>query len=98
MLGPDGGSLSVQVDDEAPVVRKRIDGYCTYHRMAKTPILSDAENKTHRVRISLTDEQLDKRDILFERNRADFDKKPEKYAGHTWYAGSLMIIGEIVAE
>jgi lysophospholipase L1-like esterase len=98
LLGPDGGSLTVQVDDGEPVNRKRIDGYCTYHRMAKTPILSDAPAQVYRVRIALTEEQLDKRNILFERNRANFDEKPEKYADHTWYAGSLLIIGEMVSE
>ena len=43
----------------------------------------------HRVRITLTGETLDKREILFERNRAKFDENPKRYADHTWFAGSL---------
>lgn len=37
----------------------------------------------HSVTITLTPDQLDKRTILFERNRDDFDAKPEKNEGHT---------------
>lgn len=98
LLGPDGGKLTIQVDNGEPVGRNCIDGYCTYHRMAKTAIATEIDDAIHHVRITLTDEKLDKRDILFEENRADFDAHPEKYADHTWYAGSLLIIGELVDE
>ena len=94
LVGPDGGQLSVQVDDRKPTTPNRIDGCCTYHRMAKTPVASEIKDGVHHVRIPLTDDQLDKREILFEKNREDFDKSPEKYAGNTWYAGSLLIIGD----
>jgi hypothetical protein len=95
LLGPDGGALDVQVDDQEAQKRNRIDGYCTYHRMASLKVHSDAEPTKHTVTISLSADQLDKKGILFEHNRGDLDKHPEKYTGHTWYAGSLMIIGEV---
>ena len=95
LLGPDGGKLTVQVDNDKPFDRDRIDGYCTYHRMLKITIATEIVDANHRVRIRLTDEQLDKRNILFERNRANFDQNPERYAEHTWYVGSLLIIGEV---
>ena len=98
LVGPDGGRLTVQVDDDKPVDRDRIDAYCTYHRMSKTTIAKERVDANHRVRIRLTDEQLDKRNILFERNRADFDQNPETYAEHTWYVGSLLIIGEVTVD
>jgi len=96
ILGPDGGRLQVKLDDREPALRNRIDGYCTYHRMSKLTIGSDLPAGRHTVKITLTPETIDKRNVLFERNRDDFDKNPEKYAGHTWYASSLLIIGEIV--
>lgn len=96
LLGPDGGKLTVQVDKGKPVDRNRIDAYCTYHRMAKTAIATEIDDTLHHVRITLTDEQLDKRNILFEKNRSKFDEHPEKYAEHTWYVGSLLIIGEVI--
>lgn len=95
ILGPDGGQLSVQLDDSKPVVRNRIDGYCTYHRMSKLNVGSGLEPGVHTVTITLTPAQLEKREILFERNRADLDARSDKYAGHTWYAASLMLIGEL---
>ncbi|WP_286177262.1 hypothetical protein [Stieleria mannarensis] len=58
-------------------------------------IASDLPPGRHKVKVTLTSETLDKREILFERNRADFDSKPEKYQGHTWYASSLMLIGDL---
>lgn len=64
--------------------------------MAKTPVLTGVEPAIHRVRITLTDTRPDKREILFEKNREDFDKNPGKYAENTWYAGSLLIIGDVV--
>lgn len=95
ILGPDGGQLSVQLDQSDPVSRNRIDGYCTYHRMSKLNIGSELQSGLHEVTITLTPTSLDKRKILFERNRTDLEAKPEKYSGLTWYASSIMLIGEI---
>ncbi|MCY2975349.1 MAG: GDSL-type esterase/lipase family protein [Planctomycetota bacterium] len=94
ILGPDGGQISVQLDEAAPVTVNRVDGYGTYHRMSKLNVGSDLPNKTHRVRIELNATSLPKREILFERNRDDFDKVPSKYSDHLWYASSLLIIGK----
>ena len=38
----------------------------------------------------------DKRTVLFERNRPDFDKNPEKFAPKVWNVGAVMLIGEVV--
>jgi lysophospholipase L1-like esterase len=94
ILGPDGGQVNVQLDDATPVTSNRVDGYGTYHRMSKLNVGSDLPNKTHHVRIELNAATLPKREILFERNRDDFDKDPSKYSDHLWYAGSLLIIGK----
>lgn len=96
LVGPDGGQLSIEVDDRKPTMAKRIDGYCTYHRMAKTTLAHELPAGRHTVRVTLMPDQLDKRSILFERNRHDLEAHPEKYAGHTWYVGSLLIIGDLV--
>jgi len=96
LVGPDGGQLSVELDDNPPALRNRIDAYCTYHRMSKLAVASELPSARHTVRITLTSATLDKRNILFEHNRADFDAHPEKYALHTWYVGSLLVIGKVV--
>ncbi|WP_047812629.1 SGNH/GDSL hydrolase family protein [Rhodopirellula islandica] len=94
LLGPDGGEVRVFLDGKE-VTRNRIDGYCTYHRMATLNVGSELEPGQHTVKIELTPKQLDKREILFERNRGDFDAKPDKYQDHTWYASSVMLIGDL---
>lgn len=98
LLGPDGGQLTVQLDDREPTSSKRIDAYCTYHRMSKLSVANELPSGRHSVRITLTPELLDKRNILFEHNRADFDQHPDKYAGQTWYIGSLLVIGNVVPD
>ncbi|UKI33560.1 MAG: hypothetical protein L6W00_09070 [Lentisphaeria bacterium] len=52
----------------------------------------------HTVRIRLLDERPDKRSILFERNRADYDKNPTKYQPIDAYIGALLLVGEVVAK
>ena len=95
ILGPDGGQLRYQVSDSKPATRNRIDGYCTYHRMSKLNVANELDPGVHRVEISLLPTKLDKRKILFERNRGDLEAKPEKYRDHTWYASAIMLIGDI---
>lgn len=95
IVGPDGGEVRVKLNDEDPVTRHRIDGYCTYHRMSKLNLATEKEPGTHRVSVTLTPTRLDKREILFERNRDKFDQDPDPYADHAWYASSILLIGEI---
>ena len=96
LLGPDCGQLTVTLDDDEPKVVRRIDPYCTYHRLATLGIGAGLEDTVHTVTIEVHPEVPDKREILFEHNRADFDAHPEKYEGTTWYAGAIMLIGELV--
>jgi len=98
ILGPDGGKLEVQVDDKKPSTRNRIDGYCTYHRMSKLPIASGIEPGRHQVRVTLTAEKLDKREILFEKNREFYDRHEDRYEPHLWTASSLLVIGDVEVE
>jgi hypothetical protein len=71
----------------------RIDGYCTYWRIA-TLSLGLLPAGEHEVTVTLTGESPKKREILFERNRGDLEKHPEKYAPNQWYASALLIFGE----
>lgn len=96
LVGPDGGRLNVQLDDRKSTLQNRFDAYCTYHRLSKLAVANELPSVRHTVRITLTSEKLDKRSILFEHNRADFDQHPEKYASHTWLIGSLFVIGDVV--
>lgn len=93
LLGPGSGVVEVRVDGGAPRRVPRIDGYCTYWRIA-TVSLGDLAPGEHLIEVALTDEAPDKKSILFERNRADLEKDPAKYGPNAWYASGLLIFGE----
>ncbi|MGE9290516.1 MAG: GDSL-type esterase/lipase family protein [Puniceicoccales bacterium] len=95
LLGPDAAMLEVTIDGQT-TKKPRMDGYCTYHRLSTLDIGKDLEDTAHEVSIRVLDETFDKEQKLFERNRHDFEKSPEKYADHRWYAGSILIVGELV--
>lgn len=96
LVGPDCGQLAVRVDDRAAVTVRRIDGYCTYHRLSKFTVYTGADSKPHRAQLALLAEPPDKKAILFERNRPDLEKNPAKYEGINWYIGSIMLLGDLV--
>jgi lysophospholipase L1-like esterase len=96
LLGPGGGTVAISVDGGTPKKVPRIDGYCTYWRPSTLP-LGDLPPGEHVIEVALTEDRPDKRSILFEHNRADFDKNPAKYASDTWHAGGLLVFGEVGA-
>ena len=95
LLGPGGGMVSVQVDDAAAKNVPRIDGYCTYWRIATLNTGSQPAG-THRVTIRLEETALDKAKILFEHNRPDLEKNPAKYADNVWYASAILLLGDLL--
>jgi len=96
LLGPDCGQVIVKRDDKDPVTRPRFDPYCTYPRLATLGIASDLPDEVHTVNLELSPDQPDKRKILFDHNKPDFDKNPAKYDDIAWYAGALMLMGDVV--
>lgn len=97
LLGPTGGIVEVTVDGKNPVERRMFDPYCTYHRLALLSLGDNqAEKKVHTVKIRVLDKGFDKKSILFDRNKPDFDKHPGKYNGLLFHAGCLFIVGELV--
>jgi len=95
LLGYDGSEIEVTLDGET-VKRTRIDSYCTYQRLSRLGIGNNLEDSLHEVSITVLDTELDKREILFAHNRADYDKNPQKYAPRYWYAGAIFVVGDIV--
>jgi hypothetical protein len=95
LLGYDSAKVEVTLDGET-TTSIRMDSYCTYQRLARLKVGNNLEDTVHEVTIRVLDEKLNKRDILFEKNRSDFDKNPEKYAKLHWNVGAIFIVGEIV--
>lgn len=96
LLGPDGSRLEVNVDGKVTYLN-RIDGYCTYWRLALAKVAGDLDPaQVHEVTIKVLPETLDKRSILFEKNQAFYDKNPGLYTGYHWYVGAVFVVGEVV--
>jgi lysophospholipase L1-like esterase len=93
LLGPDGGELEVLVDNRPAKSVRRFDAYCTYHRLGTTAILSETQAGDHTVTVRLTGNTFDKAEIL-SRNQNKIDD-PARYAPLRWYAGALLIDGEL---
>lgn len=98
VLGPDCGQVAVQID-EKPVNRQpRFDSYCTYHRLATLPLVDEAGEALHTITIRLLPDQPDKLNILHKRaaNANIKELDPKLYNDIAWYAGAILIIGDLV--
>jgi lysophospholipase L1-like esterase len=94
LLGPDCGKLTATVDDLEPVGIARFDSFCTYHRLGKFMAAETLADELHTVKIEVSAEALDKLKILSQRNEK-LDN-PKRFDGANWYAGSLLLIGDLV--
>ncbi|MBN1818434.1 MAG: hypothetical protein JW828_13820 [Sedimentisphaerales bacterium] len=94
LLGPDGGQVIVRVDDQDPVVKPRFDAYCTYHRLATLTVARGLKEGIHTVELEIHPDQPDKAAILAKRNEKIDD--PKRFDDTAWYAGAILVLGEIV--
>jgi hypothetical protein len=94
VLGPDCGQVTVSVDDRPPVLAPRFDAYCTYHRLATLCVAEGLPDTVHTVKITLHPEQPNKAAILSQRREKIDD--PKRFDGTAWYAGAVLVIGELV--
>ena len=85
----------VKIDGKPKGSFKTFDSYCTYARRASNVIALNLPDGEHEVELAVSSEKFDKREILFERNRPDYDKNPEKYASYTFTTAFVMIRGEM---
>ncbi len=94
LLGPDCGQVTVVLDGGQPVVKPRFDAYCTYHRLATLSVAEGLPDIVHTVKISIHPDQPDKAKILSQ--RAEKMDDPRRFDGTAWYAGGLLVIGDLV--
>jgi len=98
LLGPDCGQVSISVDGKPAAVRPLFDRYCTYHRLAMLTLGANLPDSEHTVKIEIHPDQPDK-DKIFRDGKQDAEtpsQNPKKYDGRAWYAGSILIVGELV--
>lgn len=96
LRGPDAGILEVTLDGISREICQ-FDGYSTYQRLSFCEIGDDLiPDAVHTVKITAVGKPFDKRTILFERNRADFDRNNAKYASFINHIGAIFLVGELV--
>ncbi|MDD7984395.1 SGNH/GDSL hydrolase family protein [Lentisphaera marina] len=95
LVGPDCGQLSVTIDGKTRVVR-RMDKYCSYHRLARLVVAENLKDTVHTVTVQVHPEPLKKETILFPNKVPDMKKNPKKYEGTNWYVGGIQLIGDLV--
>lgn len=93
VIGPDCGQIIVTLDDKPARVVPRFDAYCTYHRLATVMLATGLADAEHTVKLEIHPDQPDKVKILQKRNETMDD--PRRFDGRAWYAGSLMLIGDL---
>lgn len=98
LLGPDCGQVSIQFDEKAPVVQARFDAYSTYYRLSTLSVAEGVPDAIHTVTIRLLPDQPDKLRILHQRKENNNLKEldPKIYNAAVWYAGAILLIGDLV--
>ncbi len=97
LLGPDCGQVVVTLDDQPPVTRPRFDRYCVSWRLASLMIGRNLPDAVHTVKIELSPDSPDKAKI-FKDGKQDAENPQDnpKYKPNNWYAGAIMIVGDLV--
>jgi len=96
LLGPDCGQVIVTLDGGPPRIVPRFDRYCNYHRLATLLIGRDLPDAVHTVRLELHPDPPDKVKIITEGKMTDENPKDNpKYAGINWYAGAILLVGDL---
>ena len=97
LMGPACGQIWVVVDGvRRPVPVARFDSYCTYYRTTALEVYSGADG-LHEVELVL-DENQPSRDSVKASGVTDAELAGPKYNGTRWYAGRIMLAGDIVRE
>ena len=94
VIGPDGGQVTITLDDQPAKTVPRFDSYCTYHRLSTLLIGSDLPDTVHSVKIQIHPEQPDKVKILSQRNQTI--DKPERFDATAFYPGAVLLVGDLV--
>ena len=94
LVGPDCGQLTIAVDERPPLVTLRFDAFCTYHRLSTLSVAEGLPEGVHSVKITIHPEHPDKASILSQRHEKM--DNPKRFEGTTWYAGAILLLGELL--
>ena len=96
LMGTNGCVVDIYIDGKKHYSLRTFDGYCTYSRLQISKIFDFADDKVREVELRVTDQKLDKRKLLFERNHEHFDKNPNLYDRYWFEPAAIMFVGEML--
>jgi lysophospholipase L1-like esterase len=97
IMGPEGCILNAKLDNVGHSSRVRFDATCNDTRANHHfPGLGLDNGQVRTFTLTLNATSPDKRAILNDAGKADFDANPQKYAPKVWYAGVILLVGEEV--
>jgi hypothetical protein len=95
LMGPDCGLVEVTLDGNTRKVM-RFDSYSTCHRLSTLKVGGNLEYNKHDVKIKVLEDKFDKERLLAQSHRGNFSKNHATYEGSNWYAGAILLVGEVV--
>lgn len=97
ILGPEGVILETVLDDGPAREICRFDRFCRNSRLGCVCLVKGADpDKVHTLTLKVTGKDFDKRQMLDEDARAAYDTNPGLFSHKHYYAGKIMILGDVV--
>jgi uncharacterized repeat protein (TIGR02543 family) len=97
ILGPEGCQIRWKVNNGSENVKVRFDQYCkstrTHYFFPSTGL---AKESVHTFTATLDSSGPDKRALLKDADKADFDANPQKYEPLVWSVGVVLLVGDEV--
>jgi lysophospholipase L1-like esterase len=97
LLGPDCGQVTIRLDDRPPVTVSRFDVFSSYHRLGILTLDFHLRDEIHQVSIAVSPDPPDKAKILRDGHQPPM-ADPKRFEGAAWYAGGILLVGELVPD
>ena len=96
VIGNRCGSIEVEIDGKKQKDVMLFDGYCSWSRVGDRLLFTSEKEGIHTVKIRVSENKFDKREILFPHNKPKYDKNPKHFKDYSLILGGLLLCGDIV--
>ena len=96
VMGRHGAQADVYINGKLAKTIRTFDSFCTYSRVQIFPIFSSDTEQLCDVKVRVSGEKFDKRKILFDSNKPDFDKNPAPYWVYRFQPAAVLVVGELL--
>ena len=96
VMGKHGAKADVFINGKLVKTIRTFDSYCTYSRVQIFPIFSSDTEQLCDVKVRVSSERFDKRKILFDSNKPDFDQNPAPSRFYLFQPAAVLAVGELL--